>query len=89
MEMNGKSSAAGMHKSGQAPFRAYSSARRRALCFDCLDTASCPRRTLQVAGHREAFHFVGETKREMRRDNPFQFRAQCAALLPSSSNSNF
>jgi hypothetical protein len=60
---NGSRSRFGRHKSDQAPFRAYSSARRRALCRDWLDTASCPRRTIQVEVRHEALPFIGERKR--------------------------
>src|SRR5580704_2763093 len=66
------------HKSGQAPFRAYSSARRRALCCDWLDTASCPGKTMQVEDCRAASHFIGEIKRSRRRCNFSLSSAVCS-----------
>ena len=54
---NGNRSDSGRHKSGQAPFRAYSSARRRALCCDWLDTASCPRKTVKLEARVTGFPF--------------------------------
>ena len=69
-------------KSTQSPFRAYSSARRRALCFDCLDTASCPRRTMKfkVAAPEVSFHRRNETQK--RRSCISTFKRSVRLCLP-------